>query len=60
LGPLQLEQAVGCAEAAEVRRLALFHHDPRRCDRGVAEVEQQALARLPSALVAREGLELAL
>jgi phosphoribosyl 1,2-cyclic phosphodiesterase len=54
------EQAVGCAEAAEVRRLALFHHDPRRCDRGVAEVERQALSRLSSALAAREGLELAL
>ncbi|MFT4626214.1 MAG: phosphoribosyl 1,2-cyclic phosphodiesterase [Myxococcota bacterium] len=48
------EQAVACAQAAEVDRLALFHHDPDRDDAGVAEIEQRAQERQPRTFAARE------
>lgn len=48
------EQAVACARAADVERLALFHHDPNRDDAGVALIEQRAQERMPLTFAARE------
>lgn len=53
------EQGVKVAEAARARRLVLFHHDPRRDDGAVAELERLAAERLPGTVAAREGMVLA-
>jgi phosphoribosyl 1,2-cyclic phosphodiesterase len=47
--------AVELAKAAGVKTLALFHHDPRRSDAAVAELEARAQAAFPSTIAAREG-----
>lgn len=52
--------AVAVSQAADVRRLALFHHDPMRDDVGVDALEAAAAACRPGTLAAREGLRLAL
>jgi phosphoribosyl 1,2-cyclic phosphodiesterase len=48
--------AVELARAAGVRQLVLFHHDPRRSDDGVAELEARAQAAFGGAIAAREGM----
>lgn len=53
-------EAVECARAADAQRLALFHHDPRRVDAGVADIEAQAQARFSGAFAAREGVNVPL
>jgi phosphoribosyl 1,2-cyclic phosphodiesterase len=50
------EAGVQLAEAAEVRRYALFHHDPGRSDEDVAALEKLAQARFRESFAAREGL----
>jgi phosphoribosyl 1,2-cyclic phosphodiesterase len=54
------EQAVEVAEQAEVKRLALFHHDPEHPDAFLFNVEEEVQKRLPSAFLAREGMEIEL
>lgn len=49
------EVACQTAAAAGVRSLYLFHHDPRRTDAQLAEIERQAQARFARTFVAREG-----
>ena len=46
--------------SAGARRLALFHHDPTRDDRGVADMEELARERFPETFAARQGMELML
>jgi phosphoribosyl 1,2-cyclic phosphodiesterase len=53
-------EAVRVGQAAGVKRLALFHHDPGHCDDDLDEIERQAQAILPCSFLAREGLELLL
>jgi phosphoribosyl 1,2-cyclic phosphodiesterase len=50
--------AVELAKAAGVKTLILFHHDPRRSDGAVAELEARAREVFPSVVAAREGLVL--
>jgi phosphoribosyl 1,2-cyclic phosphodiesterase len=50
--------AVELARAAGVGRLVLYHHDPRRSDAAVAELEARARGAFPEAVAAREGLVL--
>jgi phosphoribosyl 1,2-cyclic phosphodiesterase len=50
--------AVELARAAEVGQLVLFHHDPKRSDEGVAELEQRARSMFANTVAAREGAEL--
>jgi phosphoribosyl 1,2-cyclic phosphodiesterase len=52
--------AVATAQAAGVKRLVLFHHDPGRDDRGLDAVVRSVRRRWPNALAAREGLTLRL
>ena len=52
------EQAVAVAQEAGVKKLALFHHDPRHTDRFLFEVEKQCQERFPEAFLAREGMML--
>lgn len=54
------EEGVRLCEAAEVKRLVIFHHRPGRDDAGLKRIEAEAQARFPGALVARTGLEIAL
>ncbi len=49
-------QAVEVAEAAQARRLALFHYNPAASDDTMEAIERQAQARLPCAFLSREDL----
>lgn len=53
-------QAVQVAKEAGVGRLALFHHDPNRTDQDALAIEAHARELLPSAFLAREGMEVQL
>lgn len=46
------------ARAANVGQLVLFHHDPRRTDTQLAELEARAAAACPGTIAAREGVVL--
>jgi phosphoribosyl 1,2-cyclic phosphodiesterase len=48
--------AVAVAQAAQVKRLALFHHEPDHDDATLAQIERDAQALFPAAFVAREGM----
>ena len=52
------ESAVTLAQRAGVHQLALFHHDPRREDSGVEQIERHAVARFAGSIAAREGMVL--
>lgn len=54
------QMAAELAIAAQARQLALFHHDPTYTDEMVLEQEKQAQVLFPSALAAREGMEISL
>jgi phosphoribosyl 1,2-cyclic phosphodiesterase len=50
--------AVNAARNATVKTLILFHHHPEHTDAQLDEMERIARLELPTALVAREGMEL--
>lgn len=50
------EAAAELSRAAGVKQLVLFHHDPRRTDDGVREIEARAQACFADTVAAREGL----
>jgi phosphoribosyl 1,2-cyclic phosphodiesterase len=52
------EEGVRLCEAADVKRLVIFHHRPGRDDNDLRQIEADAQARFPGAIVARTGLEL--
>ena len=54
------EQAVMVAEQANVKQLAITHHDPDHDDAFLHEIERQAQARFPNAVLAREKMEIIL
>jgi phosphoribosyl 1,2-cyclic phosphodiesterase len=49
------DMAVFVAQAAHVKRLALFHHEPAHDDEMVAKMGRKAQAIFPAAFVAMEG-----
>src|SRR5262245_36035434 len=51
--------AVQVARSASVKTLILFHHHPEHTDEQLDEMERIARLELPTATVAREGMELA-
>jgi len=51
---------VEVAEQANVKRLAITHHDPDHDDKFLEHVEKQAQARFANAFLAREGAEIVL
>lgn len=55
-GHSTVEIAVQVAERAQVKRLALFHHDPHSSDEDLDAVDEAARARFTDAFAAREGL----
>ena len=48
------------ALSAGVSQLALFHHDPRRTDREILDLERRCRGLFPNATAAREGMALKL
>jgi len=50
--------AVQVARTAKVKTLVLFHHHPEHTDAELDEMERIARLELPTAVVAREGMEL--
>jgi ribonuclease BN (tRNA processing enzyme) len=63
-GHSTVTHAATFARAADVRQLALFHHDPMRSDRELEELYDEAADLLGTTqkppLIAREGLEIVL
>ncbi len=51
---------VELAKAAGVGQYVLFHHDPRRSDAGVADLEQRTRELFPASVAAREGMTIGL
>lgn len=49
------EEGVRLCQAAGVRRLAVFHHDPERNDAQLDAIGQAARAAMPGAFIATEG-----
>ena len=54
------EHAVALADAAGVRQLLLFHHDPGHDDACMDRIAAAAAARRPGTLVAHEGMRIEL
>jgi phosphoribosyl 1,2-cyclic phosphodiesterase len=54
------EQAIQVAEQADVKSLALFHHDPGHDDTFLQNLETICQDRFPNAFFAREGAEIKL
>ncbi len=52
------EEGVKVAQAAGVKKLVLFHHDPEHDDAAVQAIEDNAKAAFPDSVAAREGLKL--
>lgn len=50
------QEAIKMAEAAGVKRVVIFHHDPTHSDDFMDQVEKDVQARFPKAIMAREGL----
>jgi phosphoribosyl 1,2-cyclic phosphodiesterase len=51
------QEAVRLCQAAEVKKLVIFHHDPDHEDDFMEAIEQQAMKAWPAAFVAREGMK---
>ncbi len=52
------EQAIQVAIEAEVKKLALFHHDPEHNDTFLLNMEKECQSLFSEAFLAREGLEI--
>ena len=52
------EQAIEVAEQANVKQLAITHHDPDHDDVFLVQVEKQCQARFRACCLAREGMEI--
>lgn len=50
------QEGVKVAQAAKVKQLVLFHHDPAHNDTFLDEIRDQVIAVFPNTLLAREGL----
>ena len=54
------QEAVRLCRPAGVKKLVVFHHDPDHDDERMDEIGREVAAAMPGAIVAREGMELAL
>lgn len=50
------QEAVKMAQAAGVKRVVIFHHDPTHSDDFLDQIEREVQAVFPKAIMAREGL----
>ncbi len=51
------QEAVRLADAADVKKLMLYHHFPGRSDKELAAIERHAASRRGDTMFAREGME---
>ena len=54
------QQATAVAKKANVKQLALFHHNPANDDNDIRKIEKEAQAVSNNTIAAREGLEIKL
>ncbi|MEE3716799.1 MBL fold metallo-hydrolase [Tumidithrix elongata RA019] len=54
------QEAVKLAEAANVKTLVIFHHDPVHSDDYLDEIGRQVQEKFPSAVMAREGMAISI
>jgi phosphoribosyl 1,2-cyclic phosphodiesterase len=54
------QEAVKIAQAAQVKKLVIFHHDPSHNDEFMDSIEIEAARVFPQAVVAREGMKIRL
>jgi phosphoribosyl 1,2-cyclic phosphodiesterase len=59
-GHSSFDQAMQVAEMAGVKRLAMTHHDPEHDDEFLERIEKLCQERFPNAVLAREGMEIAI
>ena len=59
-GHSSFDQAMQLAQMAGVKRLALTHHDPDHDDEFLERIEKLCQERFPNAVLAREGMEIAI
>jgi ribonuclease BN (tRNA processing enzyme) len=59
-GHSTVEMAAEVARKAEVKRLALFHHEPTHDDNAMAKIARRCKELFPRSLIAYEGMELVL
>ncbi len=52
------QEAVKVAQAASVKTLVIFHHDPSHNDEFLDEIGEEAAKKFSGAIMAREGMEL--
>jgi phosphoribosyl 1,2-cyclic phosphodiesterase len=52
------QEAVKIAQAAHVRQLILFHHDPSHCDQTLDAIARKATLAFSRSLIAKEGLQI--
>jgi phosphoribosyl 1,2-cyclic phosphodiesterase len=50
------QEAIRLGENAQVKRIGIFHHDPKNTDDSMAILEKEALALSPKILVTRQGM----
>lgn len=50
------QEALKMAEAANVKRVVIFHHDPTHSDDFLDKIAEEVQAAFPKAIMAREGL----
>jgi phosphoribosyl 1,2-cyclic phosphodiesterase len=59
-GHSTLDMAIDVAKKGEVKRLALFHHEPTHDDETMRKIEKQAKRLFRSSVVAYQGMEIVL
>ena len=52
------QEAIRLGRAANVKKLALFHHDPDHDDQKMAQIEHDAMQEWPNVFAARDNMEL--
>jgi len=57
-GHSSYEQAIQVAEMADVKRLAITHHDPDHDDKFLTKIEKKCQVKFPDCVLAREKMEI--
>ncbi|MBT5157204.1 MAG: MBL fold metallo-hydrolase [Rhodobiaceae bacterium] len=52
------QEGLRLAQAAQVKKFGIFHHEPERSDEALMEIEKQAQHQLPQSLVTRDFMHL--
>ena len=52
------QEGIKIAEAANVKKLVIFHHDPIHDDKFMDAIELQSIQAFPGSIVAREGMKI--